>query len=356
MMSGMESAPPRSSIDDLDRRIIAALQLDPRASWSKVGDLAGTSETTALRRLHRMRAHGDVIVVGQADPLRCGFGKPVLLYFSAAPEKKLTLAAQLASRPDVAYVSLVTGRHDVMCELISPRHEYLADVLMNQLPQTGLFERSATAIVLKRFKTQDQWSRVLLDGVADFSAYDESVHDDSADAPALDALDRGILAALVADGRRPNSDVAAEVGAGEAVVGRRVQVLVDSKRLSFVAMVAPATLGFEVETMIHIRTELGCLDATARAVAAMPETRYVAATTGEADLVAIAVLRDTAEAYIFLTERLGALPGTRSVETDIVLQSVKRGYHYPLFSSRTSAESEDRLSSRPVGPAALGSP
>jgi len=265
------------------------------------------------------------------------------------------LAAQLAQRPDVQYVSLVTGRHDVMCELISPSHEYLANVLVNQLPQTGLFERSATAIVLKRFKTQDQWSRVLLDGIADFSEYDESVSDDSGDAPALDALDRSILASLVADGRRSYSEVAAEVGAGEAVVGRRVQALVASKRLSFVAMVAPATLGFEVEAMIHIRTDLGDLDETARCVAAMPEARYVAATTGDADIIALVVLRDTAEAYAFLTEKLGALPGTRNIETDIVLESVKRGYHYPLFSSCTSADGEDRLSSQPVGPAALGS-
>jgi len=352
----MKSASRRSAIDDLDRKILAALQLDPRASWSKIGDLVGTSETTVLRRLRRMRAQGDVIVTGQGDPLRCGFGKPVLLYFSAPPEKKQTLAAQLAQRPDVQYVSLVTGRHDVMCELISPSHEYLADVLMNQLPQSGLFERSATAIVLKRFKTQDQWSRVLLDGVADFSAYDEGVSDDSANASALDALDRSILAALVADGRRPYSDVAAEVGVGEAVVGRRVQALIAGKRLSFVAMVAPAALGFEVEAMIHIRTELGNLDETACAVAAMPEARYVSATTGEADLVANVVLRDTAEAYVFLTEKLGALPGTRNVETDIVLESVKRGYHYPLFSSHASADGEDRLSSQPVGPAALGSP
>lgn len=351
----MTSTSRRPAIDDLDRKILAALQLDPRASWSKVGDLVGTSETTALRRLHRMRAQGDVIVTGQADPLRCGFGKPVLLYFSALPEKMQTLAAQLASRPDVQYVSLVTGRHDVMCELISPSHEYLAGVLMNELPQTRLFESSATAIVLKRFKTQDQWSRVLLGGVTDFSAYDDSLTDDSADAPALDALDRSILATLVADGRRPYSDVAAEVGAGEAVVGRRVQALVASRRLSFVAMVAPAALGFEVEAMIHIRTELGDLDETARSVAAMPEARFVAATTGEADLVANVVLRDTAEAYAFLTERFGALPGARNVETDIVLESVKRGYHYPLFSSGTSPDGEDRLPSQPVGPAALGS-
>src|SRR6185312_8662957 len=45
ILPGMKSASRRSAIDDLDRKILAALQLDPRASWSKIGDLVGTSET-----------------------------------------------------------------------------------------------------------------------------------------------------------------------------------------------------------------------------------------------------------------------------------------------------------------------
>ncbi|HEY0246915.1 MAG TPA: Lrp/AsnC family transcriptional regulator [Gryllotalpicola sp.] len=351
----MKSTSGRPALDDLDRKILAALQLDPRASWSKIGEIVGTSETTALRRLQRMRAQGDVIVTGQGDPLRCGFGQPVLLYFSAAPEKKRTFAAQLAMRPDVQYVSLITGRHDVMCELVSPSNEYLSDVLMNQLPQTGLFESSATAIVLKRFKTQDQWSRVLLDSTADFADFDEDLSDDVGAAPALDPLDVRILSALVSDGRRTYSDIAAELGVGETVVGRHIQALVTSKQLGFVTMVDPGTLGFTVEAMIHIRAELGGMDETARALAAMPETRYVAATTGDADLIVDVVLQDTGKAYAFLTRKLGALPGIRNLETDIVIESVKRGYHYPLFPPRDSAEGEDRMPSHPVGPAALGS-
>lgn len=332
-------------LDDLDRRIVAALQLDPRASWSQIGKMVGTSETTAMRRVQRLRESGIVIVTASVDPQRCGFGQPVLLHFRARPEKVSALAEMLAQRPDVPYVSLVTGRSDVVCELVSPDSRYLADVLVDQLPASGLFEASHTAVVLKRFKTDDQWSRELL-GEADFAPAPEA----SDDVQPLDDTDVRILTTLIADGRRTYADVAAELGVGETVVGRRVQNLTHSRRLDFVAMVDPATMGFGVEAMLHLRVELGRLDDTARAVAAMTETRYVSATSGDSDLIMDAVFRDTSAMYRFVSESLGALPGIRDVEIDIVLHSVKRAYQYPLFVPRDMSAGADPAS-HPVGPA-----
>jgi DNA-binding Lrp family transcriptional regulator len=341
-------------LDDLDRRIVAALQMDPRASWSQVGKNVGTSETTAMRRVQRLRDSGVVIVTASVDPQRCGFGQPVLLHFQASPEKKGALAEMLAMRPDVQYVALVTGRSDVVCELVSPDSRYLADVLMEQLPATGLFESSHTAVVLKRFKTSDQWSRELLEApvFVDPAGTDEIRTAASSDVQPLDDTDVRILTALMSDGRRTYADVAGELGVGETVVGRRVQSLTSSRRLDFVAMVDPVTMGFNVEAMLHLRVELSRLDDTARAVAEMTETRYVSATSGDSDLIMDAVFRDTSAMYQWVSESLGALPGIRDVEIDIVLRSVKRAYQYPLFGARDTT-GED-LSSHPVGPAWQG--
>ncbi len=346
----MRTAAARPILDDLDRRIVAALQLDPRASWSQVGRLVGTSETTALRRVQRLRESGTVIVTANPDPQRCGFGQPVLLHFRASPEKKGALAEHLAQRPDVQYVSLVTGRSDVMCELVSPNGKYLADVLMRQLPETGLFESSRTAVVLKRFKTSDEWSRVLLEN-SEFSPESVVVSAPETVPAPLDSTDVLILTALIADGRSSYAEVSSELGISETMVGRRVQALTQSKQLGFVAMVDPTTLGFEVEAMLHLRVELSQLDATARAVAAMKETRYVSATSGDSDLIMDAVFRDTSDMYEFVSRSLGSLSGIRDVEIDIVLESIKRAYQYPLFSPRDKSAGSDKVLSRPVGPA-----
>jgi DNA-binding Lrp family transcriptional regulator len=69
------------------------------------------------------------------------------------------------------------------------------------------------------------------------------------------------------------------------------------------------------------------LAAVGQAVAKFPEVAYAIATTGPANLAAVAVCRDEAELYRFLTEKIGALPGVERVETAPVIRTVKQASH-----------------------------
>ena len=342
MIPDMNAASAKPVLDDLDRRIVAAVQLDPRASWAQIGKLVGTSETTAMRRVQRLRDSRAIIITASPDAQLCGFGQPVLLFFSTVPGMKSNLANLLAKRPDVRYVAQITGRSDVMCELIAPDREYLADVVMRQLPQSGLFSSSRTDMVLKRFKTRDQWSRQLLADDPLSENLDILESDDLPDTTPqkLDTTDLRILGGLGSDGRRSYADLATELGISETVVGRRVQALTASKQLTFVAMVDPEILGFTMEAFLRVKVDLAALDATARAVAALPEARHVAATSGDSELVINAVFRDTSALYEFVTTKLGTISGIREVEIDVVLESIKRNYHYPLFSRPEAAHGD----------------
>ena len=59
-------------LDELDRRIVAALQVDPRATWGQIGAAVAASETTVLRRVQCLRENGVLVILGAPDPLRCG--------------------------------------------------------------------------------------------------------------------------------------------------------------------------------------------------------------------------------------------------------------------------------------------
>src|ERR1700722_18149088 len=61
-----------SVTDDLDRQIIRALQVDPRAGFSVIGEVLGVSEQTVARRFRRMRADGLLRVIGMVDPRHLG--------------------------------------------------------------------------------------------------------------------------------------------------------------------------------------------------------------------------------------------------------------------------------------------
>jgi DNA-binding Lrp family transcriptional regulator len=338
------AAPVR--LDAMDQKIVAALQADPRASWAQLGASVGVSETTVLRRVQRLRETGALVVVAAPDALLCGFGQPVLLEFRTAPGEATELAKKLAMRADVRFVALLTGRSDVMCELVVPDRRYLTRVLMHEIPEYGAVLGTTTHVVLKTFKTGDQWSRGLLDAGGGSDEQRELRATSSEKDVRLDEIDMRLLAALGQDGRRSYADLSQDLGLSETAIGRRVAALTSTRRLYFVAMVEPRALGFEVEVLVHLRVQLGHLEDVATSLAALPPVRYVSATTGSSDLVFEAIFQDNAALYEFLTETLQPLAGVREIEVDLVLEAVKRAFRYPLFVP------DPRASAQPSGTAA----
>jgi Lrp/AsnC family transcriptional regulator for asnA, asnC and gidA len=100
----------------------------------------------------------------------------------------------------------------------------------------------------------------------------------------LDDTDRAIIELLQADGRMPFTKVAAEVGLTEGAIRQRVQRLTDAGVMQIVAVTDPMSLGVRRVAMIGARVA-GDAEATADALASMPEIEYLVATTGRYDLM-----------------------------------------------------------------------
>ena len=67
------STPRRPALDDLDKAIIKALQLDGRRPYAQIGRELRVPEATVRQRAERLIARGIVQVVGVTDPLAMGF-------------------------------------------------------------------------------------------------------------------------------------------------------------------------------------------------------------------------------------------------------------------------------------------
>ena len=329
-------APPMPKLDDLDRRIAAVFQIDGRSTWRQAARLAGTSESTVARRAQSMLDAGIMRVNGLADPIRCGFGHPVLLQLSCEVGAAAEVARLLAERVDVRFVALVTGTFDIVAEVIVPSRVALARVLLEELPEIKGITRTTTESVLRNFKTSYDWSRDLLGdaGLTDITVAPAV----DGPAPSLDEVDLLLLHALVDDGRRTYAELGAAVGVSEtaelgAAVGvsesmarRRVEALVAGGCLRFATFVEPHLLGYDVEVFIWMRVELARLEETASALAERREVRYLSATSGFSDLTCEAILGSQDDLYEFSTGVLGVLPGIREVDVGLELATVKRGY------------------------------
>jgi Lrp/AsnC family transcriptional regulator for asnA, asnC and gidA len=141
-------------------------------------------------------------------------------------------------------------------------------------------------------------------------------------------LDKRVIEHLQADGRRPFTQIAAELGVSEAAVRARTNRLIERGILQIVGVTDPLKLGFHQMAMIGIRCESDQLVEVADQIAEMPEVDYVVITAGTYDLLIETVCEDNEALLRFLTEKLRSLNGVRETETFMYLRLVKQTYQW----------------------------
>jgi Lrp/AsnC family transcriptional regulator for asnA, asnC and gidA len=144
----------------------------------------------------------------------------------------------------------------------------------------------------------------------------------------VSALDKRIIEHLQQDGRRPFTQIAADLGVSEAAVRARTNRLVERGILQVVGVTDPLKLGFQQQAMIGVRCESNKLLDVAEAVSAFPEVDYVVITAGTFDLLIEVVCENNEALLQFLADRLRAVDGVRDTETFVYLRMVKQTYQW----------------------------
>ncbi|NEE00334.1 Lrp/AsnC family transcriptional regulator [Phytoactinopolyspora halotolerans] len=314
------------TLDDLDRQIVAALQIHGRATWQQIARAVGTSDTTVARRAQRMFNSGIVRVVASTDPLRCGYGYPVMMQVKCRVGQSPRVAAELARRPDVRFIALVTGSFDIVLELIVSSQRELARILFHGIEAVDGITSTVTENVIAHYKVAHVWSHGTLDDDATRLLAEARGAIEETEPTPLDERDQALVELLADDARLSFAALAGELGISESMAKRRVTALVRDGRMRFSTIVNPELLGYGVEVICWLGMDLRYLDDAARQLAARPEVRYVAGTAGYSDLSCEVVLRDQADLHRFSTAVLAHLPGLRTTEIGLELATLKRAY------------------------------
>ena len=144
----------------------------------------------------------------------------------------------------------------------------------------------------------------------------------------LDEKDRAIVSRLQYDGRKPFTDIAAEMGISEGSVRRRVKRLIDSGALQIVGIVEPQLLDWDAAGMVGVTVHAGQIDAVARQLAQFPEVSYLFMASGGFDLFVEVYCRDREHFVSFLSDRLQQVPGVERTETFMILKMYKLSYRW----------------------------
>jgi DNA-binding Lrp family transcriptional regulator len=312
------------ALDEVDRRIVAALQLNGRASWREIAAVVGTSENTVARRAGRLLESGIAHVAVVRDPRCAGRGHVANVFIRCRNGTQLGVAQALMARPEVWSLSVVTGPYDLFCQVTVGTAEDLARVLLSDIEHIDGIESTMAETVLRTFKLSYDWARELLEPGADQIASPPSLHDEQPHV--LGPADTAIVAALSADARRPFAAVAEETGIHERTVRRRFEALRHRGCVNVATFVPGQALGFQPEMTLRIDVSPAHLHQAASRLARHRGVRYLAVTLGQVGLFGEVYLPSLDAVYRFTTDDIGSLPGVTGMRFTTELLTLKRGY------------------------------
>jgi Lrp/AsnC family transcriptional regulator for asnA, asnC and gidA len=115
-------------LDDVDRALIVALQLDGRLTYAELGERVGLSAGGARLRVLRLEERGIMQVVGVTDPLRLGYERMAMVGVTVQGDAR-EIADRIGELDGVIYLVLGTGPYDLLVEILAPTAEALFDII-----------------------------------------------------------------------------------------------------------------------------------------------------------------------------------------------------------------------------------
>jgi DNA-binding Lrp family transcriptional regulator len=312
------------TFDQLDLRLLSALELDGRASFSRLGAVLGVSDQTVARRFRRLSAEAGLRVVAVRDAERLGQDQ-WMLRLRCVPDSATVIARALAKRSDTNWIGLGSGGTEIIC-MTRPRHPGdHDDLLLGKLPRTpSVVEIRAQQVLHRFYGGPTGWLRKL--GALDDDQVRALLPDrEPPDGPArVEPEDEPLLAVLERDGRATYAELQQATGRSESAVRRRLAALLASGAVYIDVEYQSEAIGFPHAAALWITTTPAALHTVGEALAGHDEIAYAAATAGPSHIVVTAVARNTAGLYAYLSGPLGRLEGVQHVEATPYLRRVKQ--------------------------------
>jgi DNA-binding Lrp family transcriptional regulator len=296
-------------MDQVDEAIVELLEVDGRLTHPEIARAVGLSRSAAAVRVQRLIASGQVIVRGVVHPAVIGRG--VLAYVGLTVDgPAMRIAAAVADRDDVPFLSLTSGLHGLVAELRAASMRDI-DTAVGQL-------RGLEGVVGVDTLTYVEVVRDVVGPVGDV-------------ATDVDDVDLALLRALQEDGRASYVDLARVVGLSSAGARRRVVRLVEAQVVRIGAVVRHSGQDRQSAMGFGIRLTGDHHDVVA-ALTAMPSVIFVARTLGRFDVL-VTVRAFSAAQLVELLDTVRAMPGVSALESWVHLEVVKESYASVLDSA-----------------------
>ncbi|MGW6376377.1 Lrp/AsnC family transcriptional regulator [Rhodococcus sp. NPDC055112] len=287
------------SIDEVDLRLINALQLSPRGSWSQLAGALELDPATLGRRWQRLTDKGNAWIT--VSPAAAVFPRmcTAFLEITCGPGRGGVVADGLAEHRQAVTVEQTAGDADL---LVTAGAQDLAAMSRFALGVVGAMDGVAsvrTRIITQWFTQGSKWRLDALAPGERSSLVEVSAGAPESGAPSMTAADRELLVVLARNGRMSFTDLGEELGIGAATARRRLDRLLQLELVTMRCEFARPLAGYAVLATFWGRVPPAELQATGRRLSREPEVRNCFAINGPNNLLVQVWLRSVADLTAF---------------------------------------------------------
>ncbi|MCY0940027.1 Lrp/AsnC family transcriptional regulator [Streptomyces antarcticus] len=114
----VEPGPERYALDETELALLSVLGQDGRAGYPELARATGLSESTARRRLERLREAGAVFFDVEIVPAHLGYEAEATLVLTVPPARLAEVGAAIGGHPEVPFAAAVTGAASLMAVVV----------------------------------------------------------------------------------------------------------------------------------------------------------------------------------------------------------------------------------------------
>jgi DNA-binding Lrp family transcriptional regulator len=140
------------SLSAVDRKLLALLENDGRATFAELAAAADASQTTVRRRIAELRANGTLYFDVDFDQALLDLHVRAMVWLSVAPSQLAAVGMALAEHPETAYVAATTGASNLYASVVCADTSALYTYLTTRIAGLTGIERVETVPIVRSVK------------------------------------------------------------------------------------------------------------------------------------------------------------------------------------------------------------
>ena len=147
----------KNSVDEIDQRIIEALQQDGRRPFTKIAADMGISEASVRQRVAHLINTQVMQIVAVTNPVKLGFNMASMIGIRVSGEHLLEAAQEISTFDEVIYLILCAGSFDILAEVVCRDNDDFLKFLTEKLYKVQGVQQAETYMYLRVYK-QNDWA------------------------------------------------------------------------------------------------------------------------------------------------------------------------------------------------------